>query len=87
MTITMATLRKVADATHKVIVTGLFAFTGFTLYQISGQVMEARGQGAILVQEHPQAGFIEMLRKKAEEEYSKRFDISHRGNFLLSIVC
>ena len=29
-------------------------------------------------EEHPQAGFINMLRTKAQEEYSKYYDIGHR---------
>lgn len=29
-------------------------------------------------QEHPQAGFIQMLRDKAEEEYKKYYKTDHR---------
>jgi hypothetical protein len=78
----MATLRKAADISHKVVVTGLFAFTGYNFYQIAGQVMEGRGGNKKTVGEQTQAGFIDMLRKKAEEEYTKRFDITHRGVYI-----
>ncbi len=75
----MSATRKVVDITHKAFVTGLFAFTGYTAYQITNQVREGRAGDKKTLPEQTQAGFIEMLRKKAEEEYAKRFDITHRG--------
>jgi len=66
-------LRKAADIAHKTVVTGLFGLFGYGLVKIGSQLTESKKGG-----EQPQAGFIEMLRNKADEEYKKRFDTGHR---------
>jgi len=81
----MSSISKVVDITHKTFVTGLFAFTGYTFYQIMGQVREGRDGNKKTIPERTQDGFIEMLRKKAEEEYTKRFDITHRGRYMCNL--
>ncbi len=74
----MSILTRVADAAHKTAVTGLFGTFCFGMYVISNQVMEGRSSSSSEPPEHPQAGFINMLRTKAEEEYKKYYKIDHR---------
>ena len=71
----MSFARKAADVAHKATASTLFGLFGFGIYTITGQVMTGRSDGT---EEHPQAGFINMLRTKAEEEYKKFYDIDHR---------
>lgn len=84
-------LTRIADAAHKVAVTGLFGTFCFGTYAVTNQVLEGRsgnrtGNGNVNsngnsngnTEEHPQAGFINMLREKAQEEYKKYYKIDHR---------
>eukprot|EP00553_Chaetoceros_curvisetus_P007448 CAMPEP_0204624012 /NCGR_PEP_ID=MMETSP0717-20131115/9781_1 /ASSEMBLY_ACC=CAM_ASM_000666 /TAXON_ID=230516 /ORGANISM="Chaetoceros curvisetus" /LENGTH=73 /DNA_ID=CAMNT_0051639277 /DNA_START=111 /DNA_END=332 /DNA_ORIENTATION=+ len=48
------------------------------MYQIGSAVTEKSRGGAGNNDEHPQAGFIDMLRNKASEEYKKYYKIDHR---------
>ena len=76
----MAIARKLADTAHKTFVTGLLGLFGFGAYTITGQVLEGTGGGSAAqsTREHPQKGFIDMLRSKVDEEYKKAHDINHR---------
>mmetsp|Transcript_19105 Transcript_19105/g.24082 ORF Transcript_19105/g.24082 Transcript_19105/m.24082 type:complete len:107 (-) Transcript_19105:110-430(-) len=77
-------LSRAADVLHKTTVTGLFGVFGFGLYTVTNQVMEGKNGGGggngsgNEPAEHPQAGFINMLKTKAEEEYKKYYKIDHR---------
>ncbi len=73
-------LTRIADTAHKVAVTGLFGTFCFGTYMISNQVLEGRSGNNIHTEEQqpPQAGFINMLREKAQEEYKKYYNIDHR---------
>ena len=73
----MTILSRVADAAHKTAVTGLFGTFCFGMYIVTNQVTEGRSNSSEPA-EHPQAGFINMLRTKAEEEYKKYYKIDHR---------
>ena len=76
----MSVLTRIADAAHKATVTGLFGTFCFGMYVVSNQVIEGRRSNSNSSEpvEHPQAGFINMLRTKAEEEYKNYYKIDHR---------
>ncbi len=74
-------LSRVADVAHKATVTGLFGVFCFGGYTVTNQIMEGKDGGNgnnSEPAEHPQAGFINMLKTKAEEEYKKYYKIDHR---------
>jgi len=72
-------MKRIADGAHKAVVTGLFGSFCYTSYAIGSQVMEGKGDGPNHREvEHPQAGFIQMLRDKADEEYKKYYKTDHR---------
>ena len=73
----MSIVTRIADIAHKTATTGLFATFCYGTYQISNQVMEGRKSGNEQ-EEPPQAGFFNMLKTKAEEEYKKYYKIDHR---------
>mmetsp|Transcript_13567 Transcript_13567/g.13148 ORF Transcript_13567/g.13148 Transcript_13567/m.13148 type:complete len:95 (+) Transcript_13567:191-475(+) len=70
----MSMLRKAADVAHKTTVTGLFGFFGYCLYNIGNQVIEGPNRQS----EHPQAGFLDTIRNKIDEEYKKYYEIDQR---------
>ena len=70
----MNAARKVADVAHKTVVTGLFGSFLYVTLSVGNQVY----QGNNVREEHPQAGFIQMLRDKANDEYKKYYKIDHR---------
>lgn len=79
----MILARKVANAAHKTVVTGLVGMAVYGLYTIGNQVIEGRGgteSGDHKVSEGGQqkGGFFNMLRERADEEYKKVDDIKHR---------
>lgn len=79
----MAMFKRIADVAHKTVVTGLFATFCYTTFTVTGQVIEgyssSRGGGNNKQDdEHPQAGFIQMLKDKAAEEYQKYYRTDHR---------
>lgn len=80
----MSILTRIADSAHKVAVTGLFGTFCYGSYIIANQVIGDRnsnkvnGSGESTQEEHPQAGFINMLKTKAEEEYKNYYKIDHR---------
>ena len=77
----MSAMKRIADGAHKVVVTGLFGSFCYTSFGIGTRVMEGKSDTAMSQareQEHPQAGFIQMLRDKAEEEYKKYYKTDHR---------
>eukprot|EP00579_Thalassiosira_antarctica_P008594 CAMPEP_0201882484 /NCGR_PEP_ID=MMETSP0902-20130614/14038_1 /ASSEMBLY_ACC=CAM_ASM_000551 /TAXON_ID=420261 /ORGANISM="Thalassiosira antarctica, Strain CCMP982" /LENGTH=98 /DNA_ID=CAMNT_0048411019 /DNA_START=185 /DNA_END=481 /DNA_ORIENTATION=+ len=71
----MSFTTRIADLAQKTVVStffGLFLYQGF---QLGGQMWI----GAVdPKKEHPQAGFIQMIRDKYDEEYEKYFDTGHR---------
>lgn len=72
----MSFATRIADVAHKTVVStcfGLFLYQG---YQLGTQMMI--GTDEAKKREHPQAGFIQMLRDKYDEEYEKYFDTGHR---------
>lgn len=73
----MSISTRIADIVHKTATTGLFATFCFGSYQISNQIMEGRKSNRE-PEELPQAGFFNMLKTKAEEEYKKYYKIDHR---------
>ena len=73
----MSFATKLADVAHKTVVTGALGLFCYQAYQLGGNMI----MGATDDQkkrEHPQAGFIQMLRDKYDEEYQKYFDTGHR---------
>lgn len=78
----MAIFKRIADVAHKTVVTGLFATFCYTTYTVTGQMIEGYnsrgGNGTKQEDEHPQAGFIQMLKDKAAEEYKKYYRTDHR---------
>mmetsp|Transcript_28423 Transcript_28423/g.43530 ORF Transcript_28423/g.43530 Transcript_28423/m.43530 type:complete len:97 (+) Transcript_28423:131-421(+) len=71
----MNAFQRIADVAHKSVVTGLFSYFAYTTFQVGTAVIGGSNQ---VEQEHPQAGFIQMLRDKASEEYKKYYKIDHR---------
>ena len=73
---------KAANFAHKVTIGALVGYTGYAAYHLTGQVLEGAGVGPVGSkgggEEHPQAGFIATIRKKAQDEYEKYYDIGHR---------
>ena len=73
---------KAANFAHKATIAGLVGYTGYAAYHLTGQVLEGTGGGPVGSkeggEEHPQAGFIATIRKKAQDEYEKYYDIGHR---------
>ena len=73
---------KAANFAHKVTIGALVGYTGYAAYHLTGQVLEGTGVGPVGSkgggEEHPQAGFIATIRKKAQDEYEKYYDIGHR---------
>ena len=77
----MSALTRIADVVHKTAVTGLFGTFCYGSYVVYNQVRGGSGNSGDNgreLQEHPQAGFINMLKTKAEEEYKKYYKIDHR---------
>mmetsp|Transcript_9634 Transcript_9634/g.14191 ORF Transcript_9634/g.14191 Transcript_9634/m.14191 type:complete len:101 (+) Transcript_9634:154-456(+) len=75
----MNAAKRIADVAHKTVVVGLFGGFAYTAANITGAMVEGQtGRGAVKKQEHPQSGFIQMLKDKAEEEYKKYYKIDHR---------
>jgi len=80
----MSALTRIADVVHKTAVTGLFGTFCYGSYVVYNQVRGGSGNSgddgttSRELQEHPQAGFINMLKTKAEEEYKKYYKIDHR---------
>ena len=74
----MSFTSKIADVVHKSLVctaVSLFLFQG---YQLGTQMRIGTDEEKKKQYEHPQAGFINMLREKYDEEYEKYFDTGHR---------
>lgn len=67
--------RVAADVAHKTTVLGLFSLFGFQLYQVT---TNAYGGLREKEEQHPQADYIQTLRDKADEDYSKHYKIDHR---------
>mmetsp|Transcript_23428 Transcript_23428/g.32844 ORF Transcript_23428/g.32844 Transcript_23428/m.32844 type:complete len:99 (-) Transcript_23428:137-433(-) len=75
----MSFLQKGADVAHKVVVTGLFSYACYASYQIGSQIQEHRRETQESTkQEHPQKEYIQTLREKADEDYSKYYKTDHR---------
>ena len=77
----MSALKRVADVAHKAVVTGLFGTFCYTTVSVTSQVLVGQRDsvsGSASGEEHPQAGFIQMLKDKAEEEYNKYYKTDHR---------
>jgi len=72
--------QRAADIAQKSVSTGLFAFFGYGLYNIGNQLAEGpdNAQGGV-TSVAGQAGFIQMLRNKAEDGYKKYYDTNHRN--------
>mmetsp|Transcript_19832 Transcript_19832/g.24460 ORF Transcript_19832/g.24460 Transcript_19832/m.24460 type:complete len:99 (+) Transcript_19832:143-439(+) len=68
--------KRAADIAHKTAVTGLFGVFCVGTFTVINQVVSGKDEDR--VNEHPQAGFIDMLKTKAEEEYKKYYKIDHR---------
>jgi len=72
----MSFFQKAANLAHKTAVSGLVGSFVYGLYVVGGQVSE--GRDVQTKENHPQAGYIQMLKDKAQEEYNKYYDIDHR---------
>lgn len=72
----MSFTTRIADLAHKTVTTTLLGFFCFQAYQLGGNMLI--GTGEAKKKEHPQAGFIKMIRDKYDEEYEKYFDTGHR---------
>jgi hypothetical protein len=72
----MSFATKLADMAHKAVVTTCLGLFTFQAYQLVTQLRI--GTDEIKKKEHPQAGFIQMLRDKYAEEYEKYWDTGHR---------
>ena len=73
----MSFATKIADIAHKVTVTGAFGLFCYQAFHLGGMMLAGKDDGT--KKEHPQAGFIQMLRDKYEEEYATYFDTGHRN--------
>jgi hypothetical protein len=67
---------KIADFAHKAFVTTAFGYFIYTGVNLGGMMISGPDNGQ--PREHPQAGFIQMLRDKYAEEYTKYFDTGSR---------
>jgi hypothetical protein len=81
----MSAMKRIADGAHKTVVTGLLGSFCYVTYNVASQVVQGRGDSnstgtgsSSRDVEHPQAGFIQMLRDKAAEEYKKYYKTDHR---------
>lgn len=75
----MNAFKRIADVAHKSVTTGLFVGFCYVTLSVGGQVIEGSGGGQQATKvEHPQAGFIQMLKDKAAEEYNKYYKTDHR---------
>jgi hypothetical protein len=75
----MSAVKRIADGAHKVVVTGLFGTFCYTSYAVTSQLFQGKDDNTNAKDvEHPQAGFIQMLRDKAAEEYKKYYKTDHR---------
>mmetsp|Transcript_22981 Transcript_22981/g.39351 ORF Transcript_22981/g.39351 Transcript_22981/m.39351 type:complete len:100 (-) Transcript_22981:244-543(-) len=72
----MSSATKIADFAHKAVVTTAFSLFCYQGYQLG--TMMLIGTDEAKKKEHPQAGFIQMLRDKYAEEKEKYFDTGHR---------
>jgi hypothetical protein len=73
----MSFATRVADLAHKAVVTTCLSLFAFQAYQLGSNMYI----GTVTEQykkEHPQKGFIDMLREQYENEYKKYFDTGHR---------
>jgi len=69
---------RLADIAHKTVVTTCIGLFTFQAYQLGTQMMIGTDEEKKKQYVHPQAGFIQMLRDKYDEEYEKYFDTGHR---------
>jgi|EP00970_Alexandrium_tamarense_P008688 hypothetical protein len=79
----MSFASRLADLAHKGFVSAAFGFFCWNAAQLGSLMIEGANNsnspnGGPPAQEHPQAGFIQMLRDKYDEEYTKYFDTGHR---------
>jgi len=74
----MNAFKRIADIAHKTAVTGIFGSFCYITCNVAGQMIVGNGGAAKSRDEHPQAGFIEMLKDKAAEEYKKYYKTDHR---------
>ena len=72
----MSFATKAADFVHKAFVTSAFGYFIYTGVNLGGMMLEGPSNGQ--PKEHPQAGFIQMLKDKYAEEYKKYFDTGSR---------
>lgn len=71
--------RKIADLMHKTFVTGIFGTFVYLGVGVTAQLYEGTSNTIKgNAEEHPQAGFIQTIKAKAEEEYKKYYDIDKR---------
>lgn len=68
-------LKKAADVAHKTVVCGLFTTFAWQSYQVTSNALNHNNG---VQEEHPQEGFIQMLKDKAAEEYAKYYRTDHR---------
>lgn len=75
----MSIATRIADMAHKTVVTTFFGLFCWQGYQLGSQMLigtdEAKKREK---QEHPQAGFIQMLRDQYDKEKAKYWDTGHR---------
>lgn len=67
---------RAANFAHKAVVSSFIGLFGYQAWQLGYQMRI--GTDEARKREHPQAGFIQMLRDKYDEEYEKYFDTGHR---------
>ncbi|KAL7538883.1 hypothetical protein ACHAXR_008862 [Thalassiosira sp. AJA248-18] len=74
----MSFATRIADIAHKTVVSTFFGLFCYQGYQLGTQMLIGTDEAKKKEYEHPQAGFIQMLRDKYDEEYEKYFDTGHR---------
>lgn len=74
----MSIATRFADFAHKAFVTSAFGYFLYTGVNLGGMMIEGPSNPNAQPKEHPQAGFIQMLKDKYAEEYAKYFDTGSR---------
>jgi|AntRauTorckE5430_2_1112549.scaffolds.fasta_scaffold00057_20 hypothetical protein len=71
----MSAFKRIADVVHKSVVTGIFGGFLYVTLSVGVQVIEGK---QVTKGEQIQAGFIQMMKDRASEEYSKYYKTDHR---------
>ena len=71
----MSALQKAADVVHRTAVLGLVGYAVYGTVSVASQMLHGPTNKDDV---HPQAGYLDTLKKKVAEEYSKYYKIDHR---------